>query len=624
MRNIFSLSFHIFRTKTPKYLAFRINRLIKTKLGIFEKGFPTFYKAVFHPSLSDWKKLNIGFLSKPVENPANKKGNETKLREWADNILNGSTPFFSYEWKNLGNDYDWITNPDNGFQYDKSVHWSKIESLSSKAGDIKFVWEKSRFSWLNYVMRYDFHFNDNHSDFIINQILDWIDKNPLNCGPNYICSQEISIRLLNWVISLNFYKDKLDVSEKDWEKIMLSIYWQIDHVFRNINYSRISVRNNHAITETLTLYIMGLLFPFFPNAEKWKKKGKKWFEKEIDYQIEEDGSYLQQSMNYHRVVVQLLTLAIAVADAYGDSFHDAVYEKAYKTLNFLYQCQDEKSGWLPNYGANDGALFFPLSSHDYRDYRPQLDALHGLLTGEPLYDEFLEDAGWFGHSVPETRKKFPVLKKENGIVKFENSGFYLINEGETKTFIRCGRFKKKGVPDQLHFDVWHKGQNVLLDGGSYKYNSTDEIKRYFSGTESHNTVMLDSYDQMLKGPRFMWFHSPEIINVSIDEDEKYFYFSGEIKAFQHVGKDIHHLRMLKKKKGETEWTVTDKIINKPKDVRMRQLWHTLQPEALSFSSDIHASQNKGMYSPYYGFKVESSQIEFQTPQDFIETKFSIC
>ena len=35
------------------------------------------------------------------------------------------------------------------------------------------------------------------------------------------------------------------------------------------------------------------------------------FEKEIDYQIYKDGTYLQFSMNYQRVVVQLLTWVLS-------------------------------------------------------------------------------------------------------------------------------------------------------------------------------------------------------------------------------------------------------------------------------------------------------------------------
>lgn len=58
------------------------------------------------------------------------------------------------------------------------------------------------------------------------------------------------------------------------------------------------------LPETLALYLVGLLYPSFPEAARWKIKGMKWFEEEVAYQIYEDGTFLQFSMNYHRVVSQ--------------------------------------------------------------------------------------------------------------------------------------------------------------------------------------------------------------------------------------------------------------------------------------------------------------------------------
>lgn len=176
------------------------------------------------------------------------------------------------------------------------------------------------------------------------------------------------------------------------------------------------MRNNHAITETLALYLVGLLFPQFPESGEWKKKGKKWFEEEIKYQVAEDGTYLQFSMNYHRVVVQLLTWAITLADRNGERFCDEVYKRAYQSVNFLYQCQDDSTGWLSNYGSNDGALFFKLNDCDYRDYRPQLDALYYLLTSEHLYDRQYEDREWYLCEWKANRQMYPPIK--NSLVAF--------------------------------------------------------------------------------------------------------------------------------------------------------------------------------------------------------------
>lgn len=610
---------NVLRSKSAKYIAFRAWYAFQQKTGILIKRFPTTPKPVKTLSLAEWRAQNSGYFFNSRDSQDFPKKKDSYLANALTRILNGEVLFFNKTWNPLGLNYDWVTNPETGYKYNPSQHWSKIESLSEEAGDIKFVWEKSRFSWLLTICRYDYHFEEDHSEFVFSQILDWIDKNPLNCGPNYKCSQETSIRINNWVFALHFYKHSRELTEERWNRIITSIYWQTHHVYNNINYSRIAVRNNHAITETLTLYLMGLMFPDMPGSKKWKRNGKSWFEQEIAYQIETDGTYLQNSMNYHRVVVQLLTYAIAIADANGERFSEVVYDRAYKTLNFLFQCQEPTNGWLPNYGSNDGALFFPLSTADYRDYRPQLDALHGLLTGKSLYGEFLEDAQWVGHSIPASRKVYPAIQQQMGAIKFEKSGFYLIREKETLTFVRCGVFKNGGATDLLHLDVWRKGKNILMDCGTYQYNTEDRLKKYFAGTESHNTVMLDNYDQMLKGPRFMWFYPPKIKSATIEETPESFVFKGAVNCFTYLGENITVLRTITKKRDVAEWRVEDEVINKPEGLTMRQLWHSCYGEQLVFDSEAEMTCSEKWHSSYYGIKEMCEQKEFITQSNRIVT-----
>lgn len=613
----------VLKSKNPRYVLFRTWFAAQQKTGLLQRKFPTELKVVKTLSLLEWRAKVGGYFFDSRESLRILKDKNDQLKEAMQHMLQGDVLFFNKTWKPLGLNYDWVTNPETGYKYDTNQHWSKIESLSAEAGDIKYVWEKSRFSWLLTICRYDYHFDEDHSEFVFGQILDWIDKNPLNCGPNYKCSQETSIRLNNWVFALHFYKNCNALTEERWNRIIASIYWQIHHVYNNINYSRIAVRNNHAITETLTLYLMGLMFPEMPGAKKWKRNGKRWFEKEIAYQIETDGTYLQDSMNYHRVVVQLLTYAIAISDANGEKFLHLVYERAYQSVNFLYQCQEPTSGKLPNYGNNDGALFFPLSTADYRDYRPQLDALHGLLTGKPLDGQFLEDAQWVGRKVPTDRKVFPQIEKLEGIVKFEKSGFYVVREKETMSFVRCGLFKTNGSTDQMHLDLWYKGKNILMDCGTFQYNTTPELKKYFAGTESHNTVMLDNKDQMLKGPRFMWFYPPKLISVSIEDTADAYCFKGEVACFSYLGADISVERTITKTKDKPEWKIEDKVHHKPNGVIMRQLWHTSDRERLQFQSDGETKQTIKWYSSYYGTKDNCEQIEFITTSNQIKTIIKI-
>lgn len=617
MKNIFS----VIKSKSPKYILFRSKYEFERRTGLLALKFPTYPKKVKLPSLEEWRNSKAKYLFDDRNVVAVPKRPSSDLAAAAKRVLKGEVRFFSHEWKQLGLDWDYMTNPENGYHYDKNLHWTKVNDFDEAAGDIKFVWEPSRFSSLYTIVRNDYHNDEDHSEFVIGRILDWIDKNSLNCGPNYKCSQETSLRVLNWLFAVNFYKNSVALTEDRWNKIIESVYWQFDHVYQNIDFSRICVRNNHAITETLTLYLAGLLFPEMPGAAKWKRDGKRWFEEEIEYQFEPDGSYLQQSMNYQRVVTQLLTLGIALAEKNGERFNDIVYQRANANLNFLFQLQDEKSGKLPNYGSNDGALFFPLNDADYRDYRPQLDALHYVLTGKRLYAEEHEDAGWFGITL-NNRFGLPDPQHKNGMVVFKNGGYYVVRRDDRMVFIRYGGFRA-GVPtDLMHLDVWRNGENVLMDCGTYKYNTEEKWKLYFAGTESANAVMLGENGQKQKGPRFMWFLPSRLISGGLKETLDGYLFEGCIETFRALGDGVEWHRVVRMNKELTEFEVADKIVNKPAGLPMRQIWHTCS-EGLIFESDGQKNEKTGWYSDYYGLKAANKQIEFIAKENIVVTNIKI-
>lgn len=619
-------SIQLVRNMGMRYTTYRIGLEVQKKLGAFKKKFPQNPPVVKFISLDEWRKKDLFWGVKQGEAYANIP---SRLPNF-DSYVNGEFPFFSADILSLGSDYDWITNPDTGHSYDIRKHWSEIQDYSKEAGDIKFVWEKSRFAYLYDVIRHDLYTGEDHSQWIFDEIKSWLKANPVNSGPNYKCSQEISLRVLNWTYALNYYKNSNNLTEELFQDIMHAIYWQLKHVYANINFSRIAVRNNHAITETLTLYLGALFYSFYPEASVWKKHGKRWFEQEIEYQIYPDGTFLQFSMNYHRVVIQLLTWAFKTADYVGEKFKEVVYERAYESLKFLYACQDEATGWLPNYGSNDGALFFKLNACDYRNYRPQLNALHVLLTGQGLYDtegDWNEDLFWFRAENIQShtfRKLFPVV----GWQSFKDGGYFVLREGETITFIRCGSHKDRPAQaDNLHLDIWHKGVNVLFDGGSYKYNTDQKLLKYFMGTESHNTVMLGDYDQMLKGSRFIWFNWSQSLGANAVETDESYIFNGEVSAFTYLKGNISHRRYIRKVKDQLIWEIEDTVQNKPVSMIMKQYWHCLPVLNITswnkFSNAIDVKREKGLRSDYYGRKEDADQFVAETETNFIKTIIKI-
>ena len=255
----------LYKNMGSRYFGYRLKHEVEKRMGILKNR---------HPNNLDYginnTKEEINSTLKNFEfdlNKLSRNENLNELKSKVEKILAGNIPFFNAEWIDLGKKYDWISNPISNYTYDIKKHWSEIPDFSEEAGDIKYVWEKSRFSWLTTLIRYDYHFQVDLSEFVFSEIDSWIDHNPINMGPNWRCSQEISLRIFNWYFALIYYRDNVNFTEERWTRIQKVIYASLHHVFNHIDFSRIAVRNNHAITETLFLALSELLFPFIPETK---------------------------------------------------------------------------------------------------------------------------------------------------------------------------------------------------------------------------------------------------------------------------------------------------------------------------------------------------------------------
>jgi hypothetical protein len=631
MRNHLLLIVQLLRNMGFRYVLFRTCFEIQRRAGLLKIRFPKHSRIVNVISLADWRDQSAQFFTPDYQSLSKLKCKQDfeSLQRRVEAIHNDEFQYFSCQQFHV---LDWHTNSVTGFTYDRNQHWSEIPDFSQQAGDIKYVWEKSRFTFLYDLIRYDFHFGEDQSRMVFDKIESWIDSNPVNCGPNWKCCQEISLRVFNWTFALHYYKYSDQLTEFLFAKIANSIYQQMNHVAGNIQFSRIAVRNNHALTETLGLYLTGMLFPSFPESKHWKEKGEKWFEEEVEYQIDEFGAFLQHSMNYHRVVIQLLTRAIKLAELNGESWNETVYDRARKSLKFLRSFQDDKTGWLPNYGNNDGALFFPLSECHFRDYRPQLTALANVLHVELDYGpgDWEEESFWLGGLGRGHEAEGYAIAHAPCPKPLSQSGYYLLRESDSLTFIRCGSYKHRPFQaDNLHVDIWVNGENILRDAGSFSYYTDHEMSRYFMGTASHNTVILGDSDQMKKGPGFIWYNWIEKSEGewNVNEEKSEVVFEGYFEGFKHLGSGIIHRRRLTKKLGVLRWVVEDWIENLPPGINMNQLWHPSETFLDRFTMkaldknecEIIPVISSGWYAEYYGHKTESQQITFSTKLPFITT-----
>lgn len=424
----------------------------------------------------------------------------------ADEILKNRFRYFFYENYDLGKGPDWFLSPKTGKRAKSDRHWCDVEVFDPEVGDIKFIWEPSRFAWVYTLVRaFAATGKNEYAEKFWFLFESWLEANQPNMGPNYACGQECAIRLMAMCFALYSFASAPATSRERQVKLVKAIAVHAERIEKNIDLA-ISTKTNHSLTEAAGLYTTGILFPEFKHSDRWQKLGKEILTNEGLKQIYRDGCYIQHSMNYHRLMLQDFLWVLRLAELNDDSFCDKLVSRVTKATDFLYQMQDEESGRLPNYGANDGALILPLNSCGYLDYRPVLQAMNYLFRRTRLYENgpWDEDLLWFFGQEALTARLEPARRTSKA---YQSGGYYTIRGKDSWAMMRCHSFKNRpGHADSLHLDLWWKGRNILRDSGTYMYNCSEPWQSFFGSTAAHNTIVVDHADQMQRVSRFMWFH----------------------------------------------------------------------------------------------------------------------
>ena len=209
------------------------------------------------------------------------------------------------------------------------------------------------------------------------------------------------------------------------------------------------------------------------------------------------------------------------------------------------------------------------------------------------------------------------MNQKEGLSVFEIGGYYTIRDKDTITFMRCGNHKDRpSQADNLHLDIWKGKENILWDGGSYKYNTEEMLQKYFFGTQSHNTVIVNEQDQMLKGSRFIWYYWSQAKSVETFEFEDKFVIKGSASVFRYLDKSFIHERTITKFKDVDRWEVEDKLFTKFKQLKSKQIWHAKIDNSIEIQSYIDNKlvpkmNIKGYYSPKYGLLEEKKYLGFE-------------
>lgn len=421
-----------------------------------------------------------------------------RLIEIADKACDGIITGFSSIELNYGYPIDWQLSPQTVKRCDEKQKWYKIPDFDKERGDIKVIWEASRFShFITLARAYLLTDNQKYYKAFSEQLRDWLEKNPYGFGANFKCSQECSLRMVNALLAFTVFKSAGITTDADESNVKDLIDRCYRKVLSNFFYAYKCIKNNHTISE-----LMGMIVgAWCAGDEKQLNKAYKLLDEVVDEQFTTDGGYRQYSFNYQRLALQDLEVVLSIERKTGRKLTNSSREKIKNSSWLMYQCQDE-SGDMPNYGNNDGALVFPVTSCEYRDFRPVINTAYSLTTGNQLYDggKHQEELLWF--SGGKTLDEYKHKKVERTPHQFTDAGLFTIRGKRSWALLVSNDYTSRpGHMDQQHIDLWVDGVNVFCDAGTYSYAS--EEGRRLVQNDSHNTAVVEGKAQMNSSGPFM-------------------------------------------------------------------------------------------------------------------------
>jgi hypothetical protein len=473
--------------KSIRYLGFKKTTLFAVYLIAKKVGYYRFFNPALPPLPQDFTPpawINSFFPAKTDLLAQLSQQQIKEILQKADEVTTGKT--LAFGWYLMPIDFSGPPSP---------LHWSKLSDNYTNGEDIKLHWEIARFSWV-FPLIQAFRLTGDERYFLTfkQYFQQFSSQNPANMGLQWESAQEVSLRLVALLCAYIVFKEN-PAWDTGFETELYSSIWQ--HTWRippTLNYAR-SQNNNHLLSEALALFYAGAFFQNLPAGRKIQAQGWQIFNQAIQQQIQPNGTYVQQSMNYHRLMLTEAVWFTKLATQLQLQIPQKTLSRLQAATFWLEQFTQVENGHVPNLGHNDGSFVFPLSPAPYDDYRPTLDSCRCAFFHD-ANSSSTEYAIWLGLT---TGKPINATSSDN------ITGLPMIKGKKIQIYLRAEQFTDRPThADQLHTDIWFCGENIAQDAGTYRYTDKQPWNNGLAHTLNHNTLTINGQDQMTWAGRFLW------------------------------------------------------------------------------------------------------------------------
>lgn len=414
----------------------------------------------------------------------------------ADEIARGRVRIFG-QVVNVGEDPDWHSTVTGPRRWGVLPWWRVDIRSPSKPGDVKWAWELGRHRHLVVLARAA-ALEPHESRWITQlqrQLTSWLCANPPERGVHWYSSLELALRSISWLQIIDLVGDQLDVELS--RKLVQILHHTGRHILRELPYTISSMRNNHLLGDSLGLIALGRSFPDDDTARRWERVGSYLFHWQLRRQIRSDGSMIEDSLSYHRFVLEMLAIRIILGGATDDERRSLIFGARHLArLGVL-------DGIVPCYGDWDEGRV--LTSSGDASSLAGIVRLALALSGEGgpnSWHEAYDEVAWFariGDPSPCDSAESAGNDVGGGIARAEL--------GDFRSWLKAGGGYSHSHADRCSTTLAFGKTWIVGDPGTGAYNGPEEERDYFRCSVAHSVLRIGGQDQLVPYRSFRWTYS---------------------------------------------------------------------------------------------------------------------
>lgn len=368
-----------------------------------------------------------------------------------------------------------------------------IDWMHRPQGNIDWMWDLNRHAYFETLGRaYWYTGDERYARKFRHLLLDWLACNPADIDqPNWGSVFEVAFRICAWVWAFHYFRSSPAFDDEVCRAFLKGLLAHGRYLAFNIE---LHVPNNHLLLEARALVVLGILFPEFKEAARWRRRGLEILYREVRAQVCPDGVHGERSSHYHRVIAgDLLELLVLMAN--NDLPLDRDLVAAFSRMVEFELWLTKPDGSIPLLGdatladthlrfsaASDGPIF--LNRTDLANVAPPPGESSVWLLGPKRIA-----------SRPASTPKASLTSRA-----FPHGGYFVMRAESSYLIFDCGPFGYKPMPnhghaDALSFDLYAGGRTLLVDPGVYSTSLGSDWRNFFRGTRAHNTLTVDGLDQ---------------------------------------------------------------------------------------------------------------------------------